>query len=164
MDELTLKKLYNTEFPELYGKLQINARLSEVELEKILSVGIFLTRLDNKNLQRLGYRLFLLYDKITDDYKPLYELSLNKGLVPISKFIEDNLNYLEKYGNLYTEINSIESDEFKWNSSYQTIGQFELFKEATELKLKSHIIVAPTSYGKTELILSFIVADRKSVV
>ena len=115
-----------------------------------------MTGLDNKNLQRLGYRLFLLYSKITDDYKPLYELSLNKGLIPISKFIENNLNYSERYGNIYTEINSIESDEFKWNNSYQTIGQFELFKEANESKLKSQIIVAPTSYGKTELILSFI--------
>lgn len=156
MDKLTLRKLYNTEFPELYKKLQIGIELSDEELEKILSIGIFLTGLDNKNLQRLGYRLFLLYSKITDDYKPLYELSLNKGLIPISKFIENNLNYSKRYGNIYTEINSIESDEFKWNNSYQTIGQFELFKEATESKLKSQIIVAPTSYGKTELILSFI--------
>lgn len=156
MDKLTLKKLYNTEFPELYEKLQMNAELSEVELEKILSVGIFLTGLDDKNLQKLGYRLFLLYSKTTDDYKPLYELSLNKGLIPISKFIENNLNYSEKYGNLYTDINSIVSDEFKWNNSYQTIGQFELFRKAKELKLQSQIIVAPTSYGKTELILSFI--------
>ena len=115
-----------------------------------------MTKSDNKNLQRLGYRLFLLYSKITNDYKPLYELSLNKGLIPISQFIENNLNYSEKYGNIYTEINSIDSNEFKWNSSYQTIGQFELFKEAAESKLKSQIIVAPTSYGKTELILSFI--------
>lgn len=156
MDKLTLRKLYNTEFPELYKKLQIGVELTDIELEKILSIGIFLTGLDNKILQRLGYRLFLLYSKITDDYKPLYELSLNKGLIPISKFIENNLNYSERYGNIYTEINSIESDEFKWNNSYQTIGQFELFKEATESKLKSRIIVAPTSYGKTELILSFI--------
>lgn len=156
MDKLTLRKLYNTEFSELYKKLQICVELSDIELEKILSIGIFLTGLDNKNLQRLGYRLFLLYSKITDDYKPLYELSLNKGLIPISKFIENDLNYSGKYGNLYTEINSIESDEFKWNNSYKTIGQFELFKKAAESTLQSQIIVAPTSYGKTELILSFI--------
>lgn len=156
MDKLTLRKLYNTEFPELYKKLQIGVELSDIELEKILSIGIFLARLDNKNLQRLGYRLFLLYSKITDDYKPLYELSLNKGLIPISQFIENNLNYSEKYGNLYTEINSIENDEFRWNNSYKTIGQFELFRKAGESKLQSQIIVAPTSYGKTELILSFI--------
>ena len=156
MDKLTLRKLYNTGFPELYKKLQIDVELSDIELEKILSIGIFLTRLDNKNLQRLGYRLFLLYSKITDDYKPLYELSLNKGLIPISQFIENNLNYSEKYGNLYTEINSIENDEFRWNNSYKTIGQFELFRKAEKSKLQSQIIVAPTSYGKTELILSFI--------
>ena len=156
MDKLTLGKLYNTEFPELYKKLQIGVEISNIELEKILSIGIFLARLENENLQKLGYRLFLLYSKITNDYKPLYELSLNKGLIPISKFIENNLSYSEKYGNLYSEINSIISDKFKWNNSYQTIGQFKLFKDAIELKLKSQIIVAPTSYGKTELILSFI--------
>ena len=60
MDKLTLKKLYNTEFPELYGKLLIGVELSDIELEKILSIGIFLIGLEDKNLQKLGYRLFLL--------------------------------------------------------------------------------------------------------
>ena len=156
MDRLTLRKLYNTDFLGLCKKLNIGVELSNIELEKILSIGIFLTKLCDKNLQRLGYRLFLLYSKITDDYKPLYELSLNKGLIPISQFIEKNLYYSENYGNLYTEINSIENDEFRWNNSYKTIGQFELFKKAEEAILQSQIIVAPTSYGKTELILSFI--------
>lgn len=41
MDKLTLRKLYNTEFPELYKKLQIGVELSDIELEKILSIGIF---------------------------------------------------------------------------------------------------------------------------
>jgi putative DEAD/DEAH box helicase len=156
VDRLTLRKLYNTDFLGLCKKLNIGVELSNIELEKILSIGIFLTKLCDKNLQRLGYRLFLLYSKITDDYKPLYELSLNKGLIPISQFIEKNLYYSENYGNLYTEINSIENDEFRWNNSYKTIGQFELFKKAEEAILQSQIIVAPTSYGKTELILSFI--------
>ena len=156
MDKLTLRKLYNTEFPELYKKLLIGYDLSDVELEKILSIGIFLVGLEDEILQKLGYRLFLLYGKVTNDYKPLYELSLNKGLIPISKFIENSLNYLVKYGNIYTEINSIVSNKFKWKNSYKTIGQYKLFEKANELKLSSQIIVAPTSYGKTELILSFI--------
>ena len=33
MDKLTLRKLYNTEFPELYKKLQIGIELSDEELE-----------------------------------------------------------------------------------------------------------------------------------
>ena len=156
MDRLTLKKLYNTSFPKLYKKLQKNENLSKKDLEKVLSIAIFLIGLDNKNLQGLGYRLFLLYSKFTHDYKPLYEVSLNKGLIPISQFIEHNLRYKDKFGNLYTYINRIECNKFKWNDSYQTIGQFELFQRAKQLISKSQIIVAPTSYGKTELILSFI--------
>lgn len=156
MDKLTLRKLYNTEFPELYKKLLIGNDLSDVELEKILSIGIFLVGLEDEILQKLGYRLFLLYGKVTNDYKPLYELSLNKGLIPISKFIENSLNYSAKYGNIYTEINGIVSNKFKWKNSYKTIGQYKLFEKANELKSSSQIIVAPTSYGKTELILSFI--------
>ena len=156
MDKLTLKKLYNTSFPNLYEKLQKNEDLSKKDLEKVLSIAIFLIGLENEKLQGLGYRLFLLYSKCTHDYKPLYEVSLNKGLIPISIFIENNLRYKEKYGNLYTYINHIESNKFRWNESYQTIGQFELFQCAKELISKSQIIVAPTSYGKTELMLSFI--------
>lgn len=156
MNKLTLKKLYNTDFPKLYEKIQKDENLSKSELEKILSIGIYLVGLENKNLQKLGYRLFLLYSKVTNDYKPLYEISLNKGLIPISQFIENNLQYSKYYDNLHTIINGITSDKFKWNNSYQTIGQYELFKNSINSKLKSQIIVAPTSYGKTELILSFI--------
>ncbi|EAJ9110023.1 DEAD/DEAH box helicase, partial [Campylobacter jejuni] len=112
--------------------------------------------LEDTKLQKLGYRLFLLYSKSTNDYKPLYEVSLNKGLIPISQFIENNLEYSKNYSNLHTIINNITSNKFKWNKSYQTIGQYELFKKSIDLKLESQIVVAPTSYGKTELILSFI--------
>ncbi|EJS9934213.1 DEAD/DEAH box helicase [Campylobacter coli] len=62
----------------------------------------------------------------------------------------------KNYSNLHTIINNITSNKFKWNKSYQTIGQYELFKKSIDLKLESQIVVAPTSYGKTELILSFI--------
>ena len=87
MDRLRLIKLYNSDFLGICKIFIIGVELSNIDLEKILSIGIFLTKLCDKNLQRLGYRLFLLYSKITDDYKPLYELSLNKGLIPISQFI-----------------------------------------------------------------------------
>jgi hypothetical protein len=155
MSELTLHELYNTVFPELYWKLLKNEVLSGVELETLLAIGIFLVGAKNKNLQMLGYRLFLMYSKVTEDYKPLYELSLNKGLIPISQFIEENLNY-RKYGNLYTYINRIINNKYRWNDSYKTLEQYKLHKMANESNLNSQIIVAPTSYGKTELILSFI--------
>lgn len=156
MSELTLEKLYNTKFSELYKRLLKNKKLNNKELEKILSIGIILVCLDDEKLNRLGYKIFLLYTRATRDYKPLYELSLNKGLIPIVKFIEKDLKYLTTYGNIYTEINSIISDAFNKNNIYYTFGQLELNEQIEKFKFYSQIIVAPTSYGKTELILSFI--------
>ena len=54
------------------------------------------------------------------------------------------------------KINSINNMEFKWNDSYKTVEQYKLSQITETLKSKSQIIVAPTSYGKTEMILSFI--------
>lgn len=156
MDKLTLKKLYNTNFPKIYWKLLRDDEMIDSELEAILAIGLYFTGLDNEIFQRFGYRLFLLYTNKTGDYKPLYELSLNKGLIPIAQFIDENLHYSKDYGNIQTEINSINNIEFKWNGSYKTIGQYKLNKATENLKSDSQVIVAPTSYGKTELILSFI--------
>lgn len=155
MNKLTLKKLYNTNFFNLYKKLLQNNDISESELEKILGIGIFLVGKKDVHLQNLGYRIFLLYSKFTNDYKPLYELCINKGFIPISEFIQHKLNYSEKFGNLYTKINTYIAENFKYGDLYQTIGQYNLFNDVSKFVLKSQIIVAPTSYGKTELILSF---------
>ena len=98
MDKLTLKKLYNTNFPNIYWKLLRDEELSKNELETILAIGIYLVGLNNEIFQKFGYRLFLMYSNKTEDYKPLYELSLNKGLIPIAQFIDEKLNYSEVYG------------------------------------------------------------------
>ena len=74
MNKLTLRKLYNINFFNLYKKLLQNNDISESELEKILGIGIFLVGTKDVHLQNLGYRIFLLYSKFTNDYKPLYEL------------------------------------------------------------------------------------------
>ncbi|WP_455450633.1 DEAD/DEAH box helicase [Streptococcus salivarius] len=153
---LTLKKLYNTGFPDLYYKFLKQEIVDESDLEKILSLALYFVCLDDEELIKLGYRLFILYSKYTYDYKPLYEVSLNKGLIPISHFISDVLEYDEQYGNSYTFFNNLESKLYISNNVYRTIGQLELNKSVNLNLNKSQIIVAPTSYGKTELILSFV--------
>lgn len=160
MNELTLKKLYNTEFSQLYHKLLRGEALSEVEWETILTLGLYFTGRENKNIQSLGYRLFLLYSKMTGDYKPLYEVSLFKGLIPVAEFINQKLAYAEKYGNIYTNINNIINISFKTNDLYMTLEQKKLKNHVDDLKLNSEVIVAPTSYGKTELILSLLQEEQ----
>lgn len=157
MNKLTLKRLYNTGFKALYWKLLSNpSEMTNTDLIKILELGSYFVTRDNADIQKLGYRLFLLYSKLTGDYKPLYEISINKGLIPISQFIYEQMRYSDQYDNLQTMINSIVNQEFKINNLYKTAWQSKLDDSAKEFIDKSQIIVAPTSYGKTELILSFI--------
>jgi len=72
MKTLTLKRLYNTEFNSLYWKFLSNPEsMSSKELEVILSLGTYFVGLEDESIQKLGYRIFLLYSKNTGDYKPL---------------------------------------------------------------------------------------------
>lgn len=157
MKKLTLTRLYNTDFPSLYWKfLSSPDRMSNKELEVLLSLGSYFVGLENEAIQKLGYRIFLLYSKNTGDYKPLYELSLNKGFIPIAQFIDNNLKYGERFGNLHTVINEAINQDFRQGNQYKTIGQILLYNNVLATEKNSYIVVAPTSYGKTELILSFL--------
>ncbi len=157
MKTLTLKRLYNTEFNSIYWKFLSNPEsMNSKELEVLLSLGTYFVGLEDESIQKLGYRIFLLYSKNTGDYKPLYELSLNKGFIPIAQFIDDKLKYGERFGNLQTVINEAINQDFRRGNQYKTIGQTLLYNNVIETENKSYIVVAPTSYGKTELILSFL--------
>ena len=157
MKKLTLKRLYNTIFKDFYTKLLVSPKEVNTEYwSGVLALALYFVSLDERNIQKLGYRLFLIYSKYTQDYIPLYEFSVNKGLVPISQFIEENLNYSMEHGNIYTLVNNIFNSHFKRDNTYLTYGQDRLYKNAIEKKEESQIIVAPTSYGKTDLIISFL--------
>ena len=71
-------------------------------------------------------------------------------------FIDDKLKYGERFGNLQTVINEAINQDFRRGNQYKTIGQILLYNNVIETENKSYIVVAPTSYGKTELILSFL--------
>lgn len=157
MKILTLRRLYNTKFKHLYWKLlSTPENITSKDFEVLLSLGIYFVSLKDEAIQKLGYRIFLLYSKNTGDYKPLYELSINKGLIPIAQFIDNNLNYGKRFGNLQTMVNEAFNQEFRRENQYKTMGQIILYNNIIETENNSYIVVAPTSYGKTELILSFL--------
>lgn len=106
--------------------------------------------------------MLLIYSIKTKNFNPLYEISVNKGLYPITKKIFDIKN---GYENIYTEINDIEiKNHFEIDNIIRTHQQKQLFDEISEKHsyphiesyINSHIIVAPTSYGKTELMIKII--------
>ena len=87
-NDLTLSKIKNSTFPDLYNRFIIGETLSDNEYECILAIAICFINADDEYIQRLGYRIVVDYCNQKGDYNPLYEIAINKGLYPVSKYIE----------------------------------------------------------------------------
>lgn len=153
MIDLTLKRICNTTFANLYEDFLIEFDMNKTKYQKILSIAVVLINSDDKFVKQLGYRIIVIYCNQTLDYKPLYEISLNFGLIPITKFISSMSNYSEKE-TFYTELNSSFIETFFSENIYKSVEQDELTEFYFENINSTVSIVAPTSYGKTDLILS----------
>ena len=155
MSELTLRKIKNTSFPTLYRRFLLDDALTNEDNRRMLSLAIIFINSENIYVQRLGYRIIVLYGNRTKDYLPLYEIALNKGLYPVVKFI-DRQHLEEEKRNFFTEINSSFVEAYRENGVYQSEQQYRLSHFYKVESDNSISVVAPTSYGKTELILNTI--------
>ena len=61
MRELTLKRLTNTSFVDLYKKLITNKVLSEDEKFKLLQLALVFFNSSNKDIKELGYRIIVIF-------------------------------------------------------------------------------------------------------
>lgn len=157
MNELTLRKLKNTNFRELYQILILNKEIPKTQQEKMLHIAVILINCKDDILNKLGYRIILKYSNKTGDYVPLYDIAINEGFIPITKYIEDiHFNHLSKKDEFFFEFQSAFEENFKNGDIYLTEEQLTLNKYFNDNNESSLIIVAPTSYGKSELIMSCI--------
>ena len=155
MSDLTLRKIKNTPFPSFYRRFLLDNDLTSDDNRRMLSLAVIFINSDNIYVQQLGYRIIVIYGNRSKDYLPLYEVALNKGLYPIAKFIDRN-HILEGKRNFYTEINSSFVESYKENGIYQSEQQYSLNHFYQSQSENSISVIAPTSYGKTELILNTI--------
>ena len=86
--DLTLAKIRNTDFASLYDKFIIGEKLSQKQYEILLAIAICFTNADDINVQQLGYRIVVEYCNQTDNYIPLYEIAVNKGLYPVRVYLK----------------------------------------------------------------------------
>lgn len=154
-DELTIQKLKNTDFPEIYKNFLLNNQMYSGKYLKLLSLATLFINCKDENIKKLGYRIIVIYSNQTMDYKPLYEISVNLGLIPISHFIE-KLYDLSNKGNVFTEINAAIGESFFIRNVYCSLQQKELIEFYNDSNNETVSIIAPTSYGKTDLIMSTI--------
>ncbi len=155
MSGITLRIIKNTEFSSLYSKIIKNEFISNEDIIKLLQLAIIFLNSDNQYVFQLGYRIIVMFSIQYSVYEPLYEVAINLGLYPISHFIESKKIERNKK-NIFTEINASYMNLFNFDNIYMSANQFDLknfYKKNNENSLS---VVAPTSYGKTELILQTI--------
>ncbi|ALA41014.1 DEAD/DEAH box helicase [Paenibacillus peoriae] len=155
MKGLTLARLRNTDFNQLYQKLVIGRIENRADYEKLLSLAIIFINEKNSDISRLGYRILVFYCNLTKDYKPLYDIALNEGLIPIVKLIEKLEKYTMNFStSFFNTFFSAFGENYKSGSNYLSDQQQELFSFFEENINETISVVAPTSYGKSELIIS----------
>ena len=163
--DLTLTKIKNTDFASLYDRFIVGEKLSQKQYEILLAIAICFTNADDINVRQLGYRIVVEYCNQTDDYIPLYEIAVNQGLYPVSKFIEQH--YVDDTKrNFFTEWNDAFTEQYVSGDMCRSEQQNSLVKFFESKKADTVSVIAPTSYGKSELILSAVkdYAGRKICV
>ena len=151
--DLTLAKIRNTDFASLYDRFIVGEKLSQKQYEILLAIAICFTNADDTNVQQLGYRIVVEYCNQTNDYIPLYEIAVNKGLYPVSKFIEQH--YIDdSKRNFFTEWNDAFTEQYVSGEVCRSEQQNSLVHFFESKKDNTVSVIAPTSYGKSELILS----------
>lgn len=154
--QLSLRVLKNTKIGETYKKLLTREELDSREQIVLLQTAIILMNVDDVSLKKMGYRIVLMYANRTKDYIPLYDVALNLGYIPIAKTIEGMDSYKEKFENkFFNMFFSSFKESFKVGNNFLTFQQFGINKFFnTKNGDESVAVVAPTSYGKSELIIS----------
>lgn len=161
MKNLTLNRLKNTSFKCLYKKLIAEENLTENEKFKLLQLALVFYNSSDKDIKELGYRIIVIFSNRYNFYQPLYEIAVNDGLYPIAKFIEIKL----LNNNLTTELNSIFLEKYSYGNNILTNQQTKLNDFYDRNQSESIVVIAPTSYGKSELILNSVKnSENKNIV
>ncbi len=151
-NDLTLRKLNNTDFSQAYEEFLLEINMSRGKYVRILALATLFINSTDENIKKLGYRIIVIYCNRTNDYKPLYDVAVNSGLVPVAHFIEDRI--MNEEGNIFIEMNAAFSKHFVINNIYCSLQQKQLIDFYEQNIDSSLSVVAPTSYGKTDLIMS----------
>ncbi|MEO3741323.1 DEAD/DEAH box helicase [Kosakonia sp. WA-90] len=157
MRDITIRRLLNTPFKDLYSAFLLGNKLSQKEYTKLLAVAVVLMNQQSLHLRRLGYRIILLYTIQTKNYNALFDVSINNGLLPISASISKDISEQQNQKtSFFREFIDSYIDNFRDEDIVMTEQQFLMREYVREQYSGSVVIVAPTSYGKSELIISAI--------
>ncbi len=168
MDNITLKKINSSknsssDFIKIYYNLLSNKKelLTKKDLQFLLRNALLFLNQKDLETKKFGYSIILHYSLLYNDYIPLYEISLNLGFIPITHFIEKNI-FSEKDGFFNVWLSSFQN-KYQKNGIYLTFEQKKLEEFVSKTEADNFLIVAPTSYGKSELMISSMATNLSKV-
>lgn len=161
IDTITLRKLRNdirgTSFLDDYQELcraTPRMQLHDPMAYRLLRTALLLMNHGDHHVESLGYRIILRYCNATGDYEPLFDTALAKDLIPVAKFLiaHDQID-TTTFSAFKELLSSAHMECFARDGIYLTKEQKAMMSFPVE-KDGSLAVVAPTSYGKSEMLIS----------
>ena len=158
-----VRKINNNK--ELKEKLQFllykKKYLEKIDQEFLLSVALLLIeeyeKQQEKLLIELSYFIIARVSILTKNYRALYDFTINYGYYPIAKKIQE-LGLLDRLS--WNDIvANIELSRFSDERKTLTLEQFNIFNKISEKKDTIFSFIAPTSYGKSEMIFNHLIEN-----
>lgn len=158
------KILKEYKFKEIYENLMLSKeeKLTDSDYVKLLSVGLLLLNSKEYETRTIGYEIILNYSLTTKDYNPLYEISSclnNSPTIKMLKLIDEkrfDSNIYDKFQTIVLEKNKNANSNI-----YYTQEQIEINEKFNNTD-ENAVIIAPTSFGKTELIKKYVLDNYKN--
>jgi hypothetical protein len=150
----------DSHFQGILERLTVCAELSYDEKSILLATAILFIQNYQKDLRNTSYADFayfiiLKYSVQYSDYRPLYDFSMNFGFYPIAKSILDNS--LIESSEISNCLSSVQLDSFRNRNDYvETLEQHiesQRFLNDNSCEIG---YFAPTSFGKSSLIIDYI--------
>lgn len=157
----------NSEFKNIYYKLiQGN---SDITLEEkkfiLLSAILFFNFYNNdnrfKSFFKLAYYIILKYSQLCNDFKPLYDISIQIGFFPICNILVENEKIeLDNISSIISH-NLVKSKFINERERYiETLEQHNAVRQLLESSSDTLAYIAPTSFGKSSLISTFLLQKK----
>lgn len=155
--DVTHRKLRNranlegSRFLEIYQKMSLGQQLADEEYSEILSFAIVFLHQGDSVVSKLGYRIVLQYSIDTADYEPLMDIADHRELMPVLTAIRQSRHVALENDSLQRILGIAHGANFTKDGVTRTREQLAL---RTFNKINSQAaIIAPTSYGKSEMMI-----------
>lgn len=146
-------------FQAIIEKLTVGTELEHEEIVYILGCAIIFLKhyeIDNRctSYAEFAYYIILKYSTKYKDYAPLYDFSANFGYYPVVKAILDD-NLLNE-DSLQDCCIGIELERYRHDEYIETVHQFNGKKHLLADQTQEVSYIAPTSFGKSSVIVDCI--------